>query len=115
MCGCDPHESDVVMLQDIIWVHISLVTPNKVVQLMVDYDAVCAPPHKAHNLCRMFVFLRFSTLLLSAMLNGIAEEDIHNVVYNCDKSTKCAHDPIKDAHVDFHELSLDEARIAVHY
>ena len=115
MCGSDAHESYVVVLQDIFWVHISLVTPNKVVQLVVEHDAVCAPAHVAHNLRRMFVLLRLSALLPTSLLNGIAEEDVQNVVYDCNETTKCAHDPVKDAHVDFHELSLDEARIAVHY
>ena len=115
MRGRDPHEGNVVVIQDILRVDVSLVSPDKVVQLVVEYDAVSAPAHQAHDLGRMLVLLRLFSLLLAAILNGVAEENVQEEVYEGEDSSKRAHDPVKDAHVDFHELPLDEARIGVHF
>ena len=64
--GSDPHEGDVVVLEDIPGVHVSLVAPDKVVQLVVEDDAVRAPAHQAHHLCRVLILLGLEELLPAA-------------------------------------------------
>ena len=113
--GSDPHEGDVVVLEDIPGVHVSLVAPDKVVQLVVEDDAVRAPAHQAHHLCRVLILLGLEALLPAAVLDGVAKEQVQEQVDACDDSTERAHDPIEYAHVNLHELALNEARIAIHY
>ena len=115
MCGGDPHEGDVVALEDVPRVHVSLVAPDKVVQLVVEDDAVRAPAHQAHHLRRVLVLLGLEVLLPAAVLDGVAKEQVQEQVDSCDESTEGAHDPVEYAHVNLHELALNEARITIHY
>ena len=62
------------------WVHIALVSPYKVVKLVVDDEAVSTPSHDTHNLCRMFILLALPTLFPSAMLNGIAKHRVKDEI-----------------------------------
>ena len=114
MCWSDTHKSDVVVLKDVAWVHILLVSPNKIVELVIYDEAVCSSTHYIHHLRRVFIVFGPCPLILGAVLDGVAKQKVKEDIDGDDSDSEYAHYPVEDAHVNLHELALYEAWIFVH-
>ena len=63
------------MFQYISWVHISLMTPHKIVQLVGQANAVSTPAHEIDYLGRAIILKRPKALLPISILDGVAEKE----------------------------------------
>ena len=107
------------MLEHVSWVHISLVPPHKIVQLVSRTHIVRAPAQEVNHMSRVIILQRPEALLSASVLNGEAKEEIEEDIKEAHRGTECTHDPVEYPCVYLHEHAQKEAwgfrlRISVH-
>ena len=97
------------MFEHISRMHISLVAPHKIVQLVSRTHIVRAPAQEVNHMGRVIILQRPEALLAASVLNGEAKEEIEEDVKEAHYGTESTHDPVEYPRVDLHEHAQKEA------